>query len=245
MSVRDHRPAPVARVARVAVLHCVVAVIAVATTAAPATAQPKNLSAGASLHVDLRYATTRDLPDNQVNHIVTAGASFRGLVRRGWLAYALGFDYHFGTDVAPNADGNFAYEVHVYPLGVGTNLGKFGFLGAVVGAGFGGVRGRVPFAGQFPVEVFLELDLGSWVRFAGWGRSTWLAGADARQAGSDAAPLGDEMQVGATLRLGKRLREWKLSEGGGYYIGATYAQQIEAEFLGVVFGYSINMLYKN
>ena len=207
----------------------------------PAQARPQKLSASGTVLVDTRCGALggAEALDN-LDYTLTAGATLRAVIRRGWLAYAAGLDYQFGGGVP----GGFAYEVNLYPLGIGTNLGRVAYLAVVIGVGASGVTPhRMPFAVQFPAELYFETELGARLRLRLWGRAAWTLGAEARASGTPSAAFADESALGATLRLGRRIDKWRYRSGNGYYLGASYAERMGMEVVTVMFGYSVNFGY--
>jgi hypothetical protein len=169
-----------------------------------------------------------------LEHAGTVGARLRGMVGKapGWCA---GFDFEVG-----GADEGFVYELDVYLAGLGMRLGGGGMVAVCAGAGFGGTTGAIPFAGQFPVEGVIELDIAT-VRVMTWARATWTVGADQRANGASVVTFADEVAAGVGFRVGKRMRPYgNIDAGNGYYVGGTYRESMGTRFVGAVFGYGIS-----
>jgi hypothetical protein len=161
------------------------------------------------------------------------GMRFYGGKRVGLFA---GLDARFGA----GAQGGFAYDAAFLPVGGGVQLGPTLLFGVASGVAVSGVTDHVGFAVELPVEARLLLSLGHHVQLTTWGRVGWIAGEDARQSGSENAPLGDELRAGATIRFGRgdtrrRTERW----GNGIYVGVTYGERLMTREVGLVIGYGI------
>lgn len=194
---------------------------------------------GASLNYEARVTHAED-PDAlaDVTQVATAGVSSRALAgkRDRRAAFAAGFDFQFGGGIG----GGFAYEFDFYPLGLATRLGERGHFGVVAGVGLSGLTDRIDFAMQFPVEAFLEFELGRRIRVLAYGSSRWVASSEARTGGVDAIPFGDEFNAGLGIRWGKRRDQHRAAMGNGYYVGGLYQERLGVRFYGATIGYNLN-----
>ncbi len=212
-----------------------------AAHAVPAAAQfgrPfSGLRAGANIMLDARYART-DSPSmvSELADTLTAGLRVRAYAGKS-IGYMAGIDAHFGAGL----QGGFSYDANLLPIGLAVPIGKFALIGIVAGVGVNGVTEHVPFALQFPVEVTVDLQLGSHLHLGGWASTRWIAASESRVGGSDAAPFGDELELAAVLRVGRagkrRINWW----ANGYYIGGTYNERMGTRFMGAIFGFSVDM----
>ena len=167
------------------------------------------------------------------------GLRIRGLVGKGAIGYLAGLELHAGM----TWPAGFAYQVDLFPIGVGLRLGERGALGLAAGVGASGATGTMDDAAELPVEASLELGLGSRLRLQARGRAVWLGNADARQHGApsfDRAGV-DELDGTIALRVGRSYREHGLPSGNGTFVGVTYREREGATFLGAMIGYGVDV----
>lgn len=169
-------------------------------------------------------------------HQVAGNIELRGLAGKRWWTVAAAIDTEFGFEIP----GAFVYGVHLSPLGLGLRLGDRAYLGVLGGVGFGGVTGRVPFAGEFPLDAFLSFDLGGWVRVEGLARAIYTTGSDARDAGSTTFTFADEGEVRLGLAIGKRHHQYGTAWSDGTYVGFFAREQMGERIIGVMFAISGN-----
>ncbi len=130
---------------------------------------------------------------------LSLGLKMRGVGETTPIGFAAGTDIELGGGFS----GGFLYEYRMVG-GFGTSIGEVLSLGLVSGIGLSGLTGGyIPFGLDVPVEAFADLEIGEWVRFGGWGRTSWILASDERQDGSDAAPFGDESATGLSLLIGE------------------------------------------
>lgn len=192
----------------------------------------------AGVKLDTEY-TRFDAPDTMAtpSDYMVGGIELWGTAGRG-LQFLGAIDLHFGGAI----DGGFAYEMDLYPFGIGMQVGSFAFFGVAVGIGFSGVTSEVPFARQIPVRAMLQLNLHERVHIETYGIGK-LISARARTDGTDALAGFDEVKAGALLRIGKggeqRYQKW----GNGYFLGVTYSELLGMKSYGALVGYSISLAY--
>lgn len=211
-------------------------VIAALAVAAPATATagPDDWKGGALLHYEASYVHDRD----RAAGVGMAGLRLKGFISRRWpVGYLAGLDLHAGS----TNPGGFAYQANLYLLGIGTRLGSLGTAGIGTGVGASGAVGTLDDGVEVPVEAFLELGLGSRLRLLARGRAVWLGAASARTGGSPTFSFTDEVDGTLGVRLGRRYREYGFPSGNGYFVGVAYREQQGAQFVGAVFGYSVDV----
>lgn len=190
-----------------------------------------------SMEMTGRAATTDPRDGLDATWQGTWGVAARALVGKK-VHYAAAIDFEVGFEVP----GGFAYGFHLLPVGLGFRLGKRGLVGVAGGVGLGGVIDRVPFGGEFPVDAFLEFDLGKHVRFHSGARATWVAGSAARDGGivfADLHGLADELDLRAGLSFGTRESEYGYSWGDFTYFGITWREQVGERIVGVCIALSI------
>jgi len=208
--------------------------------AAPVAAEPFDAVKGAvSLEYEASYVQQVDdeMATGEVNGLGLAGARVRGQAGGHVIGYKIGLDLHAGA----TAPGGFAYDVALFPMGLGLRLGRWSRFGVVGGVGASGATGTMDDGATFPVEAALELGLGGRIRVLARGRVTWVVAADARDAGSPSLPFGDELDASFAVRIGHRWMDYDFPTGNGYYLGVGYREAEGARMVGVVLGHSIDM----
>lgn len=149
------------------------------------------------------------------------------------------FGFHMGLDLGAGAsirDGGFAYDVSLFPIGVGVRFFETSFITLGAGVGASGATGTLDDAATFPLEVRFEIGRG--IRLLGRGRATFVSAAKARD---DGARFADELEAMIGLRIGTGYDEYGFPTGNGYFVGATYRELMGVQFVGAVIGYSIDM----
>ena len=220
-----------------------IAIAGICAFSVPADAEPLGGWQGAmGLRMDANYSRV-DAPEltGGTQDIVLAGFSLRAFGSKAPVGYLVGADMHFGGGI----QGGFAYEASISLLGIGVQVGHWLTFGVILGAGVDGVTDNIPFAVQFPAELMLDVDLGRRIHLSAWGTGKWLTSSDERQDGAQNVSAFDEVRAGVALRLGKGFRESVQSWGNGYFVGAQYAERMGTKFVGAIFGFGINMTFKN
>lgn len=212
--------------------------------AATAHASPnwRSFGGGAWLHYELTGLTEVDDTmrgsGTDAEQLVLAGGRLHGFFGKGdTIGFHGGFDFAFGGTIHA---GGFAYDVGLFPLGIGVRLGRTGVLALGTGVSFMGAVGTIDDAVLLPLEATLELGGGS-VRLLMRGRASYVAGADGRQSGAPSAPFADELDATVGLRIGRHYEDYGFPTGNGYFIGASYREIAGTRFAGLVIGYSIDM----
>jgi hypothetical protein len=169
--------------------------------------------------------------------VITGSFKARGFAAPSRLGYA------FGVDLAAGGSHprGFAWRTVMYPFGLGTRLGKHGVGGIVAGVGGSGISGRVPAALELPVEAFATLRLGSRLAVALWVQPAWLPLSDTRADGAPDVDFVDELRTGITFRAGRRYHQYGMRAGNGYHLGALFAEDSGARYIGVTVGYDLDV----
>jgi hypothetical protein len=224
------------------------AIIVVAVIAGPTVADAceicdlgRALQGGAYLHEELTIEThVDDAPGPRViDQIGLAGFrvhAFAGPSKT--ISYHLGIDMAAGMTTGRH--GGFAYDVGFLPLGIGLRLGRSSFLTLGTGIVANGATGAIDDAVALPLDVDLELDA-SRVRLIGWARASWIAGSPQRHDGSPSLPFADELDAMLGVRIGHHYEDYGIPTGNGPYIGVAYKEMFGTKFLGLAFGYSMDM----
>lgn len=149
--------------------------------------------------------------------------------------------YHAGFDLAAGSAlgaAGLAYDVAVFPVGVGLRFGRNGVLALGAGAGAVGAIAALDDAVTCPVEAIAEL--GGAVRVLARARVAFVAGADSRREGAPHAPFGDELDATLAVRIGHTWPSFGFPSGEGYLVGVAYRELAGARFIGLAIGYSID-----
>lgn len=189
-----------------------------------------------SLELDTRWMHAEEPVAGDLEDVATAGLRLRTFAGKTVVGYMAGIDLHLGAAL----QGGFAYDANLYLLGVGVELGGHVSLGVLAGGGLSGVTAREPFALQAPIELVVALAPHRRVRLHGWARASFVALADRRQNGSEAAPFGDELEAGLALRLGRGDRDHMQRWGNGYFLAALYGERQGATWAGLAVGYGLH-----
>jgi len=153
----------------------------------------------------------------------------------GWLGPAAGLDFELG--VAASSAG-FVHGFRLEPVGLGLVLGKIGFLTVIGGAGFGGITGHGPTTLEVPASARLVLDASSRVRLLFDARILW-AFSHVRDDGAPHAPFGDEMRLGAGMRIGQSWADSRFHDAGGYFFRLEHSERFGAAYIGIAIGWEL------
>jgi hypothetical protein len=174
--------------------------------------------------------------DDGTHGLGLAGAHLRGQAGGKILEYRMGLDLNAGA----TRPGGFAYDVELYPIGVGLRLGKWAIAGVVGGVGASGATGTIDDAAVFPVEAALDFAVGAHVRVLARGRVAWVAGAKGRVGGAPDLPFGDELDGMLAIRIGDRWEDYDFPSSNGWYLGAAIREAEGARMYGAVIGHSLD-----
>jgi hypothetical protein len=161
----------------------------------------------------------------------TVGLSARALYGPR-VGYAFGADLEVGA-AAPAA---FAYDLALYPLGIGLGVGPTGVFSVLGGFGASGVTGAVPGGLELPAEARFEIDVTRHARLGARGGVVWLPWVDARHAGSKLAPFADELVLGIFARFGVTRPRREGALGHGYFFGLERRELMRTFWLGLTVG---------
>jgi hypothetical protein len=199
--------------------------------------RPDDWRGGAWLHYEASYVHRRE-PGDPMDGIGMAGLRLKGFVSKKLpIGYLAGIDLHAGS----TNPGGFAYQTNLYFLGAGMRLGSLGTAGIGTGIGASGAVGTVDDGVELPVEAFLELGVGAHLRLLARGRAVWLGAASARHRGAPSVAFTDEVDATVGIRVGRRYHEFGFPSGNGYFAGVAYREWMGAQFVGAVFGYSVDV----
>ena len=160
---------------------------------------------------------------------------------RDYFGAFLYLDAHFGGGY----QGGFAYRFALLPLGITVhdknNVVRVGISGGVQ---LQGVTEHTPFGVLVPIRAAAIFNLGKRVHLNLWA-SNDFAIADQRKQGSDSALIGDEMQAGVSIRLGKGGEQGgsrsDVTYGSGYFVSGLFAERLGSKFWGLGFGHGMHM----
>jgi hypothetical protein len=185
---------------------------------------------GAWLHYELSGVSDQDA--SRPHELVLATARLHGF-------FGGRFVYHAGIDLGAGATlrtAGFAYDVALFPIGMGVRLGKTGIAALGVGIGASGAVGTLDDAMTVPVELNIEVG-GSW-RVLARGRATYTFDTVGGQAPSTTAA--DQLDAMLAVRIGRHYEDF-VPSGNGYFAGVAYREFAGARYLGAVIGYSIDL----
>lgn len=210
-------------------------VMAVATAANARTAAARpwdDFRGGGHLRYEASYAQTLEGP--------AAGLGLAGVHLRafglGRIGPAAGFDLAAGTTIP----GGFAYDVALHLVGLGARLTDTSTAGITLGVGADGATGTVDDAATFPLEAWLELQLGQHLRVLARARVIWLAGAAGRDSGSPTAIFADTADATIALRLGRRWARHGANSGNGWFLGVHIREAADLRHWGLVLGHALD-----
>ncbi|CAN5914797.1 hypothetical protein BH11MYX3_BH11MYX3_44540 [soil metagenome] len=209
----------------------------------PAVAEARSFEewqGGAWMHYEV--TALRDVEDTMAespaHDLILAGVRLHGFVGESdTVGYHVGLDFAFGGTLD---GGGFAYDVALFPVGVGVRFGRTGVL--TVGAGFqaSGATSTIDDAVAIPLEVNLQLG-GGRLRLLARGRASYIAGAASRQSAAPSIAFADELDATVGLRIGHHYEDYGFPTGNGYFFGVSYRELAGTRFAGLVIGYSIDM----
>lgn len=210
---------------------------------APAIAEARPFSewqGAAWLHYEL--TALHDVDDtkgeSRAEDLVLAGVRVHTVIGHSeTIGYHVGIDFAFGGTLRGTG---FAYDVALFPVGIGVRIGRTGVL--ALGAGFQafGATSTIDDAVAFPLEASAELG-GGRLRLVARARASWIAGADGRQSAAPSIAFADELDAMVGLRLGHHYEDHGFPTGNGYFIGAAYRELAGSRFAGLVIGYGLDM----
>ncbi len=199
----------------------------------------QRLQGNAWLHYELSWVHDVDETHGQpaMTDLVLAGARLHGFVGEGAnVGFHAGFDLEAGGTVR----GGFAYDVALFPLGIGVRAGETGVVAIGTGIGFVGATHTLDDAVTLPLEATVELG-GGRLRMLARVRVAWVAGAPSRHDGAPSIAFADELEATLGCRVGRHYNDYDFPTGNGYWAGATYRELLGTRFVGLVIGYSIDM----
>jgi hypothetical protein len=187
--------------------------------------------------VDPPAATQPPASPPRFSELILAGARVNGLLGNQHYGYHIGADLSLGSTIRA---GGFAYDLAVFPLGVGLRLGATSAIMLGAGVGATGAIGTLDDAITFPVELVGEFDAGR-ARILTRARISYVAGAASRDRGSPTLPFADESEAMLALRIGHHYETYSYPTGNGYFAGIAYRELSGARFLGLTIGYSLDV----
>jgi hypothetical protein len=217
--------------------------VVIAALLVPAIAEARPFSdwqGAAWAHYEL--SGLHDVDDTQgerpADDLVLAGARVHATVGHSeTIGYHVGFDFAFGSTLR---GAGFAYDVALFPVGVGVRVGRTGVLALGTGVAFSGAVSTIDDAVAMPLEAIAELG-GGRLRLVARARASWILGAPNRQSAAPSAPFADELDAMIGLRIGHHYEEHGFPTGNGYFIGAAYRELAGTRFAGLVIGYGLDM----
>lgn len=171
------------------------------------------------------------------SELILAGTRGSALLGTRHVGYHIGADLSFGSTLRA---GGFAYDLALFPVGVGLRLGATSAVMLGAGIGASGAVGTLDDAITFPIELTGEFDAGR-ARLLARGRITYLTGAPGRAHGAPTLSSADETEAMLGLRIGHHYESYGFPTGNGYFAGIAYRELLGARFLGLTIGYSLDV----
>jgi hypothetical protein len=200
----------------------------------------QRLQGNAWLHYELSWV--HDVDDThgapRATDLILAGARLHGFVGEG-----ANIGYHAGIDLEGGATihgAGFAYDVALFPIGIGVRLGETNVIAIGTGIEAMGAMHTLDDAVLIPVEAVAELG-GGRARILARARAAWVTGAPSRHDGAPSLAFADELEATLGVRLGHHYDDYDFPTGNGYFAGATYRELLGTRFVGLVIGYSIDL----
>ncbi len=191
------------------------------------------------LHYEL--ADVHDVQDSEpgahVSDVLLAGVRLHAL-----LGFNPRVGYHVGIDLAAGSTlgrAGFAYDVALFPLGIGVRLGPTSFVAFGAGVGAMGAVGTLDDAATLPLEATAELG-GGRLRVLARARASYVAGAPGRHDGAPSIAFADELEGLLGVRVGHHYEDWGFPSGNGYFVGVAYRELAGSRYVGLAIGYSID-----
>jgi hypothetical protein len=222
-----------------------IAIVGIAATAGAADANrwrdaAERLQAGALAHYELTGLTAFDdrMAPPKAKELVLAGARAHAFVgTNASVAYLLSLDFSLGSTIR---SAGFAYDVSLLPVGIAVRWSDTAVFGVATGVGFSGAVGALDDAVTAPLEAITEFGTGR-ARVMARARASYVAGADSRQSAAPSIPFADEFEAMLGLRVGRFYDDYGFPTGNGYFLGASYRELANARYIGLTFGYSLDM----
>lgn len=161
---------------------------------------------------------------------ISVDASMRGLGDADPVGVFGGFDLALGGGTG------FQYRVQGI-VGAGAPLGRRFVVGVGSGPGIDGLTSKIPFGVDFPVELYLGIDVASFVGVTAWAQDGWVLAASARKHGARHAPFGDEAALGLGLAFGQRDDYSGSIEREGLRLGFDVREAMDTRIYEITLGF--------
>ncbi len=162
-----------------------------------------------------------------------------GLDAHGFFGRRFGFCFALGFDLGGGVDGTFAYGAHLSPAGFGIAIGSSGYLMGLIGVGFDGATARIPLSATLPAELDLAFDVAHHTRIGMNAGIDWVTN-DSRANGARQLGVGDELDLGTFVRIGRSKDESRFHTGRGYFFRVDRKGQMGTSFLGFSIGLELD-----
>lgn len=178
------------------------------------------------------YARVTDSQDTRFKNLGMAVLRTRVQIGKK-VSYCVGLDGELG-----GSSTGLVYGITGYLTGLGVRWGEDNTLSLCGGVGYDGVKGAVPHAVRFPVELAVAVSLGP-VRPILYGRPSWLVGGRADLQGGPTG-FGNELEAGLVVRLARQHHYWSTaSAGGGLAVGVAYREFLDTRYIGFSVGVNL------
>jgi hypothetical protein len=181
-----------------------------------------------------RVATTTTRDGGIANELL-AGVRMGGVIG-GRHAYG----YYAELDLLAGATfdrGGFAYDVALYPIGIGLHFGETSAIALGTGIVATGATRWLDDGVGLPLQATVQLGGGS-VRVLGRVRVAMLAGTHDDAAPS--LPFTGELEATLGVRIGHHYHDWDFPSANGYFIAAAYKEMLGDRYIGLAIGYELD-----
>ncbi|MGH7280976.1 MAG: hypothetical protein ACRELY_05585 [Polyangiaceae bacterium] len=162
-----------------------------------------------------------------------------GLDAHGFFGTHVGYCFAVGYFLGGGVDGTFAYGAHISPVGFGIAIGPSGYLMALGGVGFDGATSRIPLSATFPTELDLAFDVARRTRIGMNAGIDWVTNV-LRANGVRQLAVGDELDLGTFVRIGRAREDSRAHTGRGYFFRVDRKGQMGTSFIGFSIGLELD-----
>ncbi|HEY3804604.1 MAG TPA: hypothetical protein VGL61_18440 [Kofleriaceae bacterium] len=189
--------------------------------------------------ISSRVAT--ETPAGGIANELLAGVRIGGVLGgRHAYGYHAELDLLAGATFADSSTrdhGGFAYDVALYPIGIGVHFGETSAIALGTGIVATGATRWLDDGVGLPVQATVQLGSGR-VRVLGRARIAMLAGT--HDDGAPSLPFTGEFEATLGVRIGHHYRDWDFPSANGYFIAAAYKEMLGDRYVGLAIGYELD-----
>lgn len=179
-------------------------------------------------------AVARPEQAGNLHQLVTSGVQVRGSLSNTHPSLGGGLDLAGGVGFPAS----FMYLARIYPAGLVVPFGNTGYFGVFGGAGISGVTQHVTGGLEVPVEAVLDVEVRERLRLGFRTSLAWVPYIKNRNEHQH-VPFGDELTVGAIVRIGRNAAAPSGSWSRGRFFSLERHEVMNSYWLGVGFGTEI------